>query len=145
MVHTVHTNRDKQERSAGGREGGDVRDRGGRRGTGQHDVCFVTPKWGKVALTYHPPHVRKKNTITTTTLPPTPPLLKNNNTGCQQRKRRETMGVGGTSPSILHRQETESEMAVGSHCGIFTSVCDWLARRQKENQDIYRKRKRGRN
>lgn len=66
--------------------------------------------------------------------PPVPHIIKNNNTVAVRNRRggRRTQPEtewNATTPLVLHRRETEVAVravwAVGSHCVIVTSVCDW--------------------
>lgn len=156
MVHTVHTNRDKQGRREG--RGGVWETEGERGGTGRHGVCFVRPKWGKAALTHLPSHLRNKKRQVKSSKPPLPHILKNNNTGRWEQKRRKMDAVRTSgrwplrwsSTDRRRRREVAVEVvsAVGSHLVIFISVCDWrtgkgLARREKRGGRRYTERRGG--
>lgn len=89
-----------------------------------------------------PLHVRKKNTITTTTTPNSPHIKKQQHWLSTTEETGDDGGGGGgdTSPSILHRQETESEMAVGS---LRLCVTGWQGVKRKTKIYIERGREEG--
>lgn len=131
MVHTVHTNRDKRGRREG--RGGVWETEWERGGTGRHGVCFVRPKWGKAALTYPPSRLGNKKRQVKSSKPPVPYILKNNSRWERNRRKMDVMRRTGrwplrwSSTDRRGRREVavEEVSAMGSHCVIFTSVCDW--------------------
>lgn len=143
MAHTVHTNGDKRGQEGG--EGLRETDRGrwgGQDAMGCALLCLNEEK----QLSHTPPLIfkrkrqRKKKTRRNTSkiieTPPVPHIIKNNNTVAVRNGRagrRAQPERSGTRPrrwsSTDGRRRREVAVrvvwAVGSHCVIVTSVCDW--------------------